>query len=136
MSLDPALIFAVLVGIFHASLYVLIRGNAGGRLPIIIVASILGAWAGDALADRLGWDLLTDRRLPPAGGLDRGLDRDRDLLGGGDPRPVGASHVSGPGEDRTTSSFLRGLTLGAILGAIIAGSSLWSRWWRSRRSRG
>ena len=59
VSLDPALIFAVLVGIFHASLYVLIRGNAGGRLPIIIVASILGAWAGDALADRLGWDLLT-----------------------------------------------------------------------------
>ena len=59
MSLDPALIFAVLVGVFHASLYVLIRGNAGGRLPIIIVASILGAWAGDALADRLGWDLLT-----------------------------------------------------------------------------
>jgi len=59
VSLDPAVIFAVLVGIFHASLYVLIRGNAGGRLPIIIVASILGAWAGDALADRLGWDLLT-----------------------------------------------------------------------------
>jgi hypothetical protein len=59
VSLDPALILAVLVGIFHASLYVLIRGNAGGRLPIIIVASILGAWAGDALADRLGWNLLT-----------------------------------------------------------------------------
>ena len=26
----------VLVGIFHAALYVLIRGNAGGRLPIIV----------------------------------------------------------------------------------------------------
>ena len=59
MSLDPALILAILVGIFHASLYVLIRGNAGGRLPIVLVASILGAWAGDALADRLGFDLLT-----------------------------------------------------------------------------
>jgi len=44
--------------------------------------------------------------------------------------------VSDPGEDRTTSSFLRGMTLGAILGAIIAGSSLWSRWRRGRRSRG
>jgi hypothetical protein len=43
--------------------------------------------------------------------------------------------MSGPDEDRTTSSFVRGLTLGAILGAIIAGSSLWSRWWRNRRSR-
>jgi hypothetical protein len=33
-------------------------------------------------------------------------------------------------EARSTSSFLRGLTIGAILGAIIAGSSLWSRWRR------
>lgn len=59
MSLDPALILAVLVGIFHASLFVLIRGNAGGRLPIVVIASILGAWAGDAIGDRLGLALLT-----------------------------------------------------------------------------
>lgn len=58
MSLGPALILAVLVGIFHASLFVLIRGNAGGRLPIIVGAAILGAWAGDALADRLGFSVL------------------------------------------------------------------------------
>ena len=58
MSIGPALILGVLVGTFHASLYVLIRGNAGGRLAIIVVASILGAWAGDALADRLGFDIL------------------------------------------------------------------------------
>ncbi len=58
MSIGPALILAVLVGIFHASLYVLIRGNAGGRLPILVVAAILGAWAGDALGARLGFDLL------------------------------------------------------------------------------
>jgi len=38
--------------------------------------------------------------------------------------------------DRTTASFLRGLTLGAILGAIIAGSSLWSRWRRGRAGNG
>lgn len=59
MSLDPALILAILVGIFHASLYVLIRGTAGGRLPIIALAAVLGAWAGDALADRLGVTLLS-----------------------------------------------------------------------------
>ena len=59
MSLDPALILAILVGIFHASLYVLVRGTAGGRLPIMVVAAILGAWAGDALADRLGITLLS-----------------------------------------------------------------------------
>ena len=58
MSLEPALILAVLVGVFHASLFVLIRGTARGRMPIIVVAAILGAWAGDALADRLGFDVL------------------------------------------------------------------------------
>jgi hypothetical protein len=36
--------------------------------------------------------------------------------------------------DRSTASFLRGLTLGALIGAIIAGSSLWSR--RRRRAAG
>jgi hypothetical protein len=59
VSIGPAIILAVLVGIFHASLYVLIRGSGTGRLPIVLVASILGAWAGDALGDRLGFELLT-----------------------------------------------------------------------------
>ncbi len=34
--------------------------------------------------------------------------------------------------DRSAASFLRGLTLGALIGAIIAGSSLWSRRHRRR----
>ncbi|MFL5671747.1 MAG: hypothetical protein ACJ77C_06590 [Chloroflexota bacterium] len=38
-----------------------------------------------------------------------------------------------PADDRTTTSFLRGMTLGAIVGAIIAGSSLWARWRGARR---
>jgi hypothetical protein len=65
---DPAPILAVLVGIFHAALYVLIRGHAGGRLPLLVPASILGAWAGDALGDRLGIDAFAigDFRLVPA----------------------------------------------------------------------
>jgi hypothetical membrane protein len=68
VSIDPSLILAVLLGAFHASLYVLIRGSAGGRLPIIIAAAILGAWAGDALGDRLGIDLwsIGDFRLVAA----------------------------------------------------------------------
>jgi hypothetical protein len=68
VSLEPSLILAVLVGTFHASLYVLIRGSAGGRLPIIVAAAILGAWAGDALGDRLGIDLFSigDFRLVAA----------------------------------------------------------------------
>jgi hypothetical protein len=59
VSVDPAIILSILVGTFHASLYVLIRGSAGGRLPIIVIAAILGAWAGDALADRLGVTLVS-----------------------------------------------------------------------------
>jgi hypothetical membrane protein len=59
VSVEPALILAILVGIFHASLYVLIRGSAGGRLPIIVIAAILGAWAGDALGDRLGVNIVS-----------------------------------------------------------------------------
>jgi hypothetical membrane protein len=59
MNVDPALILSILVGIFHASLYVLIRGTAGGRLPVIVGAAILGAWAGDALADRIGLNVLS-----------------------------------------------------------------------------
>jgi hypothetical protein len=37
-------------------------------------------------------------------------------------------------DDRSTASFLRGLTIGAIIGAIVAGSSLWSRRRRRRRA--
>jgi hypothetical protein len=56
--LGPAPVLALLVGIFHVSIYVLIRGRAGQRVPILIVAAFLGAWAGDALAGRLGGDPL------------------------------------------------------------------------------
>lgn len=59
MSLEPSLVLSVLVGGFHAAVSVLIRGTAGGRLPLLVVAAILGAWAGDAVMGRLGLDLLT-----------------------------------------------------------------------------
>jgi hypothetical protein len=39
--------------------------------------------------------------------------------------------MSGASDGRASGSFVRGLTLGAILGAILAGSSVWSR--RRRR---
>jgi len=55
--LGPAPVLALLVGIFHTGMYVLIRGTAGGQLPLLLVASFLGAWAGDALGARLGIDL-------------------------------------------------------------------------------
>jgi hypothetical protein len=54
--IGPAPLLALLVGVFHTALYVLIRGSAGGQLPLLILAAFLGAWAGDALGGRLGVD--------------------------------------------------------------------------------
>jgi uncharacterized membrane protein YdjX (TVP38/TMEM64 family) len=59
VSLEPSLVLSVLVGSFNAALYVFIRGSAGGRLPALVIAAILGAWAGDAIMGRLGLDILT-----------------------------------------------------------------------------
>jgi hypothetical protein len=36
-------------------------------------------------------------------------------------------------DDRAMASFLRGMTIGAIIGAIVAGSSIWARWLGRRR---
>jgi hypothetical protein len=68
VTVGPAPILAVLVGIFHTALFVLIRGSARGQLPLLVVAAALGALAGDALGARLGIDLLRigDFRLLPA----------------------------------------------------------------------
>ncbi len=59
MSLEPSLVLSVLIGIFHSAMFVAIRGTAGGRLPLLVGAAILGAWAGDAIFGRLGIELLT-----------------------------------------------------------------------------
>ena len=54
MQIGPAPVLAVLVGLFHSSLYVLATGSARGRLLLVVPAAILGAFAGQALAERLG----------------------------------------------------------------------------------
>jgi len=56
--ISPALVLSVIVGLFHVSAYVFIRGRAGARLPLLIVAAILGAWAGDTVGARLAIDPL------------------------------------------------------------------------------
>ena len=68
MSVGPAPVLAVLVGLSNTSLFVLIRGTAGGQLPLLLLVAVLGAWAGDSLGGRLGIDLLRigDFRLIPA----------------------------------------------------------------------
>lgn len=69
--MEPAPILAILVGIFHAALFVLVRGSAGGQLPLLVLAAALGAWAGDAIGARLGIDLLRigDFRLVSASAM-------------------------------------------------------------------
>jgi hypothetical protein len=54
--IGPALVLAFIVGLFHVSAYVFIRGRAGARLVLLVPAAILGAWAGDTVGTRLAID--------------------------------------------------------------------------------
>lgn len=58
MTIGPALVLAAIVGLFHVSAYVFIRGRAGARVPLLLLAAVLGAWAGDAAAARMAVDPL------------------------------------------------------------------------------
>ncbi len=71
MTIGPAPVLAILVGIFHTALFVLLAGSAGGQLPLLVLAAVLGALAGDALGARLGLDLLRigDFRLVAASAM-------------------------------------------------------------------
>jgi len=53
-ELGPAPVLAALVGLFHTGVYLLLRGSAGLRLPFVLLAAVLGAYAGHALGSRLG----------------------------------------------------------------------------------
>ncbi len=57
-EIGPALVLAILVGVFWTAFFVVVRGVAGGRLPFLFLLAILGAWAGDAAGGRLGIDSL------------------------------------------------------------------------------
>ena len=54
--IGPAPILAAIVGLFHVSAYVFIRGRAGARLPLLVAAAVLGAWAGDTVGARMAID--------------------------------------------------------------------------------
>ena len=57
-DIGPAPILAVIVGIFHTGIYLLLRGSAGLRLPLVALAAVLGAFAGQQLGARLGDPLM------------------------------------------------------------------------------
>jgi hypothetical protein len=58
MVIGPALVLSIIIGLFHVSAYVFIRGRVGARVPLLLVAAILGAWAGDTVAARMAIDPL------------------------------------------------------------------------------
>lgn len=54
--IGPAIILAAIFAVLHVAIYVLIRGRIGARLPLVLGAAFLGAWAGDAIDGRVGVD--------------------------------------------------------------------------------
>jgi len=52
--IGPAPVLALLVGIFHTGVYLLIRGKLGVQVIFVVLAAVLGAYAGQALGARLG----------------------------------------------------------------------------------
>ena len=54
LEISPAPLLAIVVGVFHTSLYVFVRGSARGRLLLLLPAAVLGAYGGQAVGLRLG----------------------------------------------------------------------------------
>jgi hypothetical protein len=53
-AIGPAPVLALLVGLFHTGIYVAIRGRLGVQAVVVLIAAVLGAYAGAALGVRLG----------------------------------------------------------------------------------
>ena len=53
-EIGPAPVLALLVGLFHTGIYLMLRGAAGFWMPFIAIAAVLGAFAGQQLGARLG----------------------------------------------------------------------------------
>ena len=151
VTIGPALPLALLVGLVHTALYVLIRGDAGGRLPLTYVAAASArgpaprSAAGSARPPH-------DRRLPADPGLDPRLGRHRHRRGPRHPRPAVPEGPLMPDDDRSAEvaparrpdgrsarsptcpscwaatrirsrRFLGGLVVGALVGAALAGAA-------------
>jgi hypothetical protein len=58
VSVGPGLLLALLVGLVHTAVYVLIRGESGGRLPLTYLAAALGSWAGASIGAQVGMTFL------------------------------------------------------------------------------
>ena len=144
LMIGPAPILAFLVGLFHTSLYVL--DSRLCRRPAAAPARRRGprGVGGRRVGARLGIDILRIgdfRLLRRIGG---GVGRDRLRLDRRHPRPdaqegrpvsdndsliarLGQAAEAVTGDDQRAATFARGLILGALVGAAIAGSTIWQR---------
>ena len=53
-AVAPAIVLSAVLGAFHTSLYVVVRGAIRIHLLLVLPAAILGAFAGQALGARVG----------------------------------------------------------------------------------
>ena len=93
MAIGPAPLLAALVGTFSTALFIFLRGSAGGRAVVLLLAAILGAWAGDAMGARLEIDWLRIGDFRPVTAIARRLGRSRHRVGHRDPGSVAARDV-------------------------------------------
>jgi hypothetical protein len=69
-AIAPSLVLAILLGIFWSAAAVVVGVTGAARLPFVMLAAVTGAWAGDAIGQRVGglFDVLRigDFRVVPA----------------------------------------------------------------------
>ena len=87
LMIGPAPILALLVGIFSTSLYVLIRGSAGGQLPLLLIAAFARGVGRRRARRPARARPAPPRRLPDRGRRRGVVDRDRVRVDHRDPRP-------------------------------------------------
>ncbi len=56
--MTPWLVMSVLVALGNLFGFVLVRGRWGSLVPFLLIASLLGTMAGNAIGDRTGLELL------------------------------------------------------------------------------
>jgi len=53
-AVAPVVVMSIILGALHTCLYVLFRGNLRLHVLLVLPAAIAGAWAGQAIGERLG----------------------------------------------------------------------------------